>query len=81
MSSKFRHHFPKSFSLLVLFLLALLGLQGCFRGGWHSGDRVERMEKRIDWIQEEHGHDPVSNPRSPVVGCGFASRPAAPLFA
>ena len=35
---------------VVLALATVVGLQGCFRGGWHSH---ERMEKKFSWIEEE----------------------------
>ena len=35
---------------VLLGLATVVGLQGCGRGGWHSG---ERMEKRFQWFEEE----------------------------
>lgn len=38
---------------LALLLVALVGLSGCFRSHWHSRHDPERMEKKMNWIQED----------------------------
>ncbi len=43
-------YFRRSLMAFGLLLAGLVGLSGCFR---HSGDLVERTEKRMDWVQEE----------------------------
>ena len=52
-----RKIFTKPLLGLVVMLAALLGLQGCFRshshwGHGHGGHSTERMEKKMDNIQE-----------------------------
>jgi len=47
-----RKKFTKPLLGLVVMLAALLGLQGCFRSYSHGGHSTERMEKKMDNIQE-----------------------------
>lgn len=45
------HNIVRRMALGVLLALAtVVGLQGCYRGGWHS---PERMEKKFRWIEKE----------------------------
>lgn len=43
-------YFRRPLMAFGLLLAGLVGLSGCFR---HSGDLIERTEKRMDWVQEE----------------------------
>ena len=47
-----RTRFTKPLLGLVVLLAALVGLQGCFRSYGHSRYSPERMEKRMDHVQE-----------------------------
>jgi len=47
-----RKRFAKPLLALVVGLVALVGLQGCFRSYSHGGHSSERMEKRMDHVQE-----------------------------
>ncbi len=47
-----RKRFTKPLLGLVVMLAALMGLQGCFRGYSHGRHSPERMEKRMDHVQE-----------------------------
>ena len=47
-----RKRFAKPLLALVVGLVALVGLQGCIRGYSHGRHTPERMEKRMDHVQE-----------------------------
>ena len=50
-----RHHrySPRLFVIAGLSLATLVGLGGCFRGGWAHGHDPQRMEQRMSWIEED----------------------------
>jgi hypothetical protein len=54
MRCRHAHPFRRFAGGFVVALVSLIGLQGCYRGGWHDPERMERkMDRVIEDVEED----------------------------